>query len=80
MYESNVLGVMRMTRTLLPKLIASGDGHVVTVGSTAGIESYPGGAGYNAAKHGVRAVMDVFKFYQQHFRYQGKFPVFERML
>jgi NADP-dependent 3-hydroxy acid dehydrogenase YdfG len=61
MYESNVLGVMRMTRTLLPKLIESGDGHVITIGSIAGIEPYPGGAGYNAAKHAVRAVMDVLR-------------------
>jgi NADP-dependent 3-hydroxy acid dehydrogenase YdfG len=61
MYESNVLGVMRMTKALLPKLVASGDGHVITIGSIAGIEPYPGGAGYNAAKHAVRAVMDVLR-------------------
>ena len=52
---------MRMTRALLPKLIESGDGHVITIGSIAGIEPYPGGAGYNAAKHAVRAVMDVLR-------------------
>ena len=61
MYEANVIGVLRMTRALLPKLIASGDGHVITIGSIAGIEPYPGGAGYNAAKHAVRAVMDVLR-------------------
>ena len=61
MYDANVLGVMRMTKSLLPKLIASGDGHVITIGSIAGIEPYPGGAGYNAAKHAVRAVMDVLR-------------------
>jgi NADP-dependent 3-hydroxy acid dehydrogenase YdfG len=61
MYDANVLGTMRVTRALLPKLIASGDGHVVTIGSIAGIEPYPGGAGYNAAKHAVRAVMDVLR-------------------
>jgi NADP-dependent 3-hydroxy acid dehydrogenase YdfG len=61
MYESNVLGVMRMTKALLPQLVASGDGHVITIGSIAGIEPYPGGAGYNAAKHAVRAVMDVLR-------------------
>ena len=61
MYDANVLGVMRMTRELLPKLIASGDGHVVTIGSIAGIETYDGGAGYTAAKHGVRAVMDTLR-------------------
>ena len=61
MFDANVLGVMRMTRGLLPKLIASGDGHVITIGSIAAIEPYPGGAGYNAAKHAVRAVMDVLR-------------------
>jgi NADP-dependent 3-hydroxy acid dehydrogenase YdfG len=61
MYEANVIGVLRMTRALLPRLIASGDGHVITIGSIAAFEPYPGGAGYNAAKHAVRAVMDVLR-------------------
>jgi NADP-dependent 3-hydroxy acid dehydrogenase YdfG len=61
MYDSNVLGVVHMTRALLPKLIDSGDGHVITIGSVAAFEPYPGGAGYNAAKHAVRAVMDVLR-------------------
>ena len=61
MYDANVLGVMRMTRALLPKLIASGDGHVVTIGSIAAIEPYPGGGGYNAAKFAVRGVMGVLR-------------------
>lgn len=61
MYDANVLGVMRMTRALLPKLVASGDGHIVIVGSIAGHEPYPGGAGYNAAKFGVRAVAGVLR-------------------
>jgi NADP-dependent 3-hydroxy acid dehydrogenase YdfG len=61
MYESNVLGTMRMTRALLPKLIASGDGHVVGVTSIAAIEPYRGGAGYNAAKHAQRAMLRVLR-------------------
>jgi hypothetical protein len=56
MYETNVLGTLRMTRELLPRLVASGDGHVVDVGSIAGFEVYPGGAGYTAAKHAERAL------------------------
>jgi NADP-dependent 3-hydroxy acid dehydrogenase YdfG len=61
MYESNVLGTMRMTRALLPRLIESGDGHVVGVTSIAAIEPYRGGAGYNAAKHAQRALLRVLR-------------------
>jgi NADP-dependent 3-hydroxy acid dehydrogenase YdfG len=61
MYDTNVLGAMRMIRALLPRLVASGDGHIITVGSVAAFEPYAGGAGYNAAKHATRAVMDVLR-------------------
>jgi NADP-dependent 3-hydroxy acid dehydrogenase YdfG len=56
MFETNVLGVGLMTKALLPQLRASGDGHVVVVGSAAGVEAYEGGSGYNAAKFGAHAV------------------------
>jgi NADP-dependent 3-hydroxy acid dehydrogenase YdfG len=56
MWETNVLGTMRMTRALLPRLRASGDGHVINVGSIAGFETYVGGAGYTGAKHAERAL------------------------
>jgi len=56
MFELNVLGVLRMTRALLPRLIASGDGLIVNVGSIAGFETYSGGGGYTASKHALRAL------------------------
>jgi NADP-dependent 3-hydroxy acid dehydrogenase YdfG len=56
MWATNVAGLLRMTKALLPKLIASGDGHIVILGSIAGFEAYPGGAGYTASKHAVRAI------------------------
>ncbi len=56
MWETNVLGVMRMTRALLPALAAAGQAHVVNIGSTSGFETYPGGAGYTATKHALRAL------------------------
>jgi NADP-dependent 3-hydroxy acid dehydrogenase YdfG len=56
MYETNVIGVMRVTKALLPALERSGDAHVVVVGSVAGVEVYPGGGGYTAAKHAANAV------------------------
>ena len=61
MYASNVLGTMRMVRALLPKLEASGQGHILNVSSIAGIEVYPGGAGYTAAKHAVRALTETLR-------------------
>ncbi len=61
MYDSNVLGLMRVTRELLPKLEASGAGHVVNIGSIAGREAYPGGAGYNAVKFAVNAITKVMR-------------------
>jgi NADP-dependent 3-hydroxy acid dehydrogenase YdfG len=61
MYESNVLGTLRMTRGLLDRLVASGDGMVINIGSVAGFEPYAGGAGYNAAKHALRALTDVLR-------------------
>jgi NADP-dependent 3-hydroxy acid dehydrogenase YdfG len=51
MWEANVLGTLRVTRALLPKLIDSGDGLIVTVTSIAAVEIYDGGAGYTSAKH-----------------------------
>jgi NADP-dependent 3-hydroxy acid dehydrogenase YdfG len=56
MYETNVLGVERVTKALLPALERGGNGHIVVIGSVAGVEVYPGGAGYTAAKHAVNAL------------------------
>lgn len=61
MYDANVLGTLRVTRALLGALEASGDGHVVMMGSVAGFDPYPGGAGYNAAKAGLRAMTHVLR-------------------
>ena len=61
MFETNVLGLMRMTRALLPLLVGSGDGHVVNVTSIAGIQGYPGGSGYNAAKFAAHGVTESLR-------------------
>lgn len=61
MYATNVLGVMRVTRALLPALEASGAGTLVTVTSTAGTGVYEGGGGYTAAKHAAHAVMGTLR-------------------
>src|SRR4051794_24691085 len=51
--ETNVLGLMRMTRLCVPHLIDSGAGHIVNIGSVAGIWSYPQGSSYVASKFAV---------------------------
>ena len=56
MWETNVLGTLRVTRALLPKLIGSRNGLIVTVTSIAALEVYDGGAGYTAAKHAQGAL------------------------
>src|SRR5918994_5512770 len=64
MYESNVMGVMRVTKALLSALERSGDGRVVVIGSVAGVEVYPGGGGYTAAKHAAHAVSQTLRLEQ----------------
>jgi NADP-dependent 3-hydroxy acid dehydrogenase YdfG len=61
MWETNVFGLMLVTRACLPALERSGMGHIVNVGSIAGLESYPGGSGYTSAKHGVVAITETLR-------------------
>jgi NADP-dependent 3-hydroxy acid dehydrogenase YdfG len=61
MYDVNVIGLVQVTRALLPALIASGDGMVLNVGSTAGRIAYEGGGGYTAAKHGTQVVSETLR-------------------
>ena len=59
--DTNVVGLLRVTRTLLPLLRAAPHAHIVNLGSIAGFEVYPGGAGYTSSKHAVRAVTDTLR-------------------
>ena len=61
MFDVNVLGVLRVTQRLLPRLRESGNATVVSIGSIAGREPYLGGGGYNAAKHAVTALTRVLR-------------------
>ncbi|GAA1927737.1 SDR family NAD(P)-dependent oxidoreductase [Nocardioides hwasunensis] len=61
MYDVNVLGLVRVTKALLPALRASGDAVIVNLGSTAGRWAYEGGAGYTTAKHAVKVVSETLR-------------------
>ncbi|HEV8459972.1 MAG TPA: SDR family NAD(P)-dependent oxidoreductase [Gaiellaceae bacterium] len=50
---TNVLGLMRMTRLCVPALVESGAGHIVNIGSVAGIWAYVNGSSYVASKFAV---------------------------
>lgn len=60
MYDVNVLGTARVTQALLPALIAD-QGVIVFVTSMAADAPYEGGAGYNAAKSGERAMVGALR-------------------
>src|SRR5437660_10454911 len=61
MMETNVLGLLRVTRAMLPLLRRAPRGHIVNLGSVAGFEVYPGGVGYTASKHAVRAITKTLR-------------------
>jgi NADP-dependent 3-hydroxy acid dehydrogenase YdfG len=61
MYETNVIGVLRVTQALLPALERGAGGHIVVTGSIAGPLVYEGGAGYTSAKHCATAVVETLR-------------------
>ena len=56
MIETNVLGLLRVSKAFVPMLRRAPHGHIVNLGSIAAFETYRGGAGYTATKHAVRAI------------------------
>lgn len=63
MYQVNVLGIARITKSLLPRLLnrTSSVANVINMGSVAGFETYIGGGGYTASKHAVRAITETMR-------------------
>ena len=58
MIDTNLKGLLNVTRAILPHMVARRRGHVVNIGSTAGHQTYPMGNVYNATKFGVRALTE----------------------
>jgi 3-hydroxy acid dehydrogenase / malonic semialdehyde reductase len=58
MIDTNVKGLLYMTRAVVPHMVARNSGHVINLGSIAGHWTYPKGAVYNATKFSVRAITE----------------------
>jgi NADP-dependent 3-hydroxy acid dehydrogenase YdfG len=56
MIDTNVKGLLYVSRTIAPLMIRNGHGHIVNIGSIAGKQVYPNGAAYCASKHAVDAL------------------------
>lgn len=59
--ETNVIGMIRTCHAVVPGMVARGRGHVVTLGSTAGLATYAGGTIYNASKFAVRGFTEALR-------------------
>jgi len=56
MLDTNVKGLLYMTRSILPAMVQRNSGHVLNIGSIAGHQTYQKGAVYNASKYAVKAL------------------------
>ena len=56
MIDTNIKGLLYVTRAILPGMLERNSGHIINVGSIAGHEYYPGGNVYSATKHAVKAI------------------------
>lgn len=61
MIDTNIKGVLYLTRSIVPGMISRGRGHVVFLGSTAGHQTYPNGNVYCATKAAVRVISEGLK-------------------
>jgi NADP-dependent 3-hydroxy acid dehydrogenase YdfG len=62
MFSVNVLVLLRMTRLFVPGMVARDAGHVINLGSLAGIETYEGGSVYRASKASVRIITKALRY------------------
>lgn len=59
--DTNVMGVLRLCRPLLPLMIERARGHIVMIGSISGRQVYEGGSVYCASKHALKAITDTLR-------------------
>ncbi|HFI0157201.1 TPA: SDR family NAD(P)-dependent oxidoreductase [Streptococcus suis] len=58
MIDTNVRGLLTVTRQILPQMVENNNGHIINIGSTAGIYAYAGAAVYAATKSAVKVLSD----------------------
>lgn len=58
MIDTNIKGLLTMTRLIVPGMVERGRGHIINIGSIAGDAAYPGGSVYCATKAAVKALSD----------------------
>lgn len=58
MIDTNIKGLLAVTRCVVPHMVERGSGHIVNIGSIAGDGAYPGGSVYCATKAAVKALSD----------------------
>lgn len=61
MLETNLIGMLNVTRTIVPRMVARGEGMVINIGSIAGRQVYPNGNVYCATKHALRALSEAMQ-------------------
>ncbi len=61
MVDTNITGLLRVTRAFLPGMIARKQGHVINLGSYAAHGVYEGGVVYGPTKHAVRAISETMR-------------------
>jgi 3-hydroxy acid dehydrogenase/malonic semialdehyde reductase len=61
MIDTNLKGLLYVTKAVLPYMIASNNGHIINIGSTAGKQVYQKGNVYCATKHAVQAISEAMR-------------------
>jgi len=62
MLDVNAMAAFRMVHAVLPAMVSRGEGHIISIGSIAGLEAYEGGAVYCAVKHALHAFHQAIRY------------------